>query len=125
MIEYWKENTHSSNAIEKMKNANIGRVTVRDKDGNVFRTTIDDPRLKTGELINNFLGTKLSEEARKKISKNKNNCVWISNVALKRTKLIKPETLTEYISKGWIKYRLWFNKPNWEEKLMNYLKSAD
>lgn len=103
MIEYWKENRHTDEAKDKMRKANVGRVTVRDKEGNTFRVSVDDERYLSGELVCAYTGTKQSEEQRKKNSANKKGCVWISHLELKKTKLIKPEKLAEFIADGWIK----------------------
>lgn len=112
MKDYWKENTHSDEGIEKMRLANVGKVTVRDKYGKVFRVDCDDPRIKSGELVNNFKGKKLGNEFSKKISENKKGCVWISNLDTEETKLIKPELVDSYVEAGWIKYRMFFKKDN-------------
>lgn len=120
--EYWKNNKHSDDSIEKMSSANKNKVTVRDKDGNVFRVSVDDERLKTGELVNNWLGKKHSDNFKLKNSANKKNCIWISNVELRKNKLIKPTEWQNYINSGWIAYRLFFAKSGWELKLKQYLQ---
>lgn len=42
---------------------NKGKITAKDKDGNVFHTTKDDPRWKTGEIVHNTTGIKRSKES--------------------------------------------------------------
>lgn len=110
MKEYWKTNTHSDEARAKMVQSNLGRVVVKDADGNKLKVSVDDPRYTSGELINAFIGTKLSDDARKKISENKKGCVWVSNTETEKTKLVRPEEVDKYISDGWIRYRMFFNK---------------
>lgn len=113
MTEYWAEmGGHTDEAKEKMRQANLGRVNVKDKDGNKFKVSVNDPRYSSGELICAFLGTKLSDTARKKISENKKENLWISNVEMRKIKLVKPEEVERYLAEGWIKYRMMFNKPN-------------
>lgn len=111
MTEYWKEvGGHSEEAKEKCRATNAGKITVRDTDGNKFRISVDDPRYLSGELTNAFIGTKLSEETRRKIKESKKGCVWVSNTEMKKTKLVRPEEVDNYISEGWIRYRMFFNK---------------
>lgn len=103
MLEYWKEvGGHSDEAKEKCRAANVGRVTVRDNDGNTFRVPVGDPRYISGELINSFIGTKMPESARKKISEDKKNRIWIINEITGKSKMIQSEFAHEYISNGWL-----------------------
>ena len=97
-------------------------ITVKDKDGNMFRVFKDDPRVLSGELVGNWKGLHHSEETKKIISEknkisqkgNKNSCYgmcWICNDK-KESKQIKKEQLDEYISNGWHKGRIIQNKEN-------------
>jgi group I intron endonuclease len=108
MTEYWKNNKHSPEAIEKMRSANKGKVNVKDKDGNEFRVSIDDPRIMSGELVNARKGMKASVEKRARNSEIKSGCIWISNAELKKTKLIKPDDAVCYLQNGWIAKRVFF-----------------
>lgn len=108
MKDYWGEHKHSEDAIKKMRDANKGKVTVKDIDGNSFRVAVDDERYLSGELVNAYKGTKQSEATKQMTSESKKGCIWISNVELKKTKYIKPEQLEDYLKDGWIKYRMFF-----------------
>lgn len=55
---------------QSMMGKNKGKITVRDKEGNIFHTTKDDPRWISGELVAASKGVKrppLSEEHKNKI----------------------------------------------------------
>ena len=93
MKDYWKENNHSDEGIEKMRLANVGKVNVKDKDGNEFRVDCDDPRIKSGELVNASKGS-----------------VWINNVELKKSRFIRPEKVQGYLDEGWELGLIYFNK---------------
>ena len=41
----------SLEAKQKLREANLGRVPVKDKDGNRFQTSVNDPRYLSGELV--------------------------------------------------------------------------
>jgi len=84
MKEYWSENKHSEQAIQKMRDANLKKVNVRDKDGNEFRVSTDDPRIESGELVNATKGK-----------------IWIYNVALEKSTMIYPEKLEEFKRENW------------------------
>jgi hypothetical protein len=67
-----------------------GFVPVKDKNGNTFSIDINDPRYLSGELYHVSMGMKLTDEAKKKISKNSSLCqkgnnnsqygtMWITN----------------------------------------------
>lgn len=94
MLEYWKEvGGHSDEAKEKCRAANVGRVTVRDNDGNTFRVPVDDERLVSGELVIVYTGN-----------------VWINNVELKKSKFIRPEKVQEFLDLGWKLGLVYFDK---------------
>ena len=42
---------HKRSSIDLMVKAKLGKVTVKDCDGNTFRTTVEDPRYISGELV--------------------------------------------------------------------------
>lgn len=42
---------HKESTLHLMSQAKIGKVTVKDSNGNISRTTIDDPRFINGELV--------------------------------------------------------------------------
>lgn len=112
MNEYWKNHEHSAEGIEKMRQANIGRVNVKDSNGKEFRVPVDDPRIKSGELVYASKGRIQSEERRKKTGDAKRGCMWISNLELQKTKLLKVDEATLYLNNGWIAKRIKFNKNN-------------
>ena len=94
MNQYWAEvGGHSDEAKEKMRQANLGKVSVRDNDGNTFRVPIDDERLVSGELVIVYKGN-----------------VWINNVELKKSKFIRPEKVQEFLDLGWKLGLVYFNK---------------
>lgn len=53
---------------EETKQKQIGRLCVKDKVGNMFRVSVDDPRYLSGELVPNSTGRKLSEAQKKRLS---------------------------------------------------------
>lgn len=93
MKEYWLENKHSDQAIEKMREVNKGKVTVRDKDGNEFRVSCDDERYLSGELPVACKGS-----------------VWIHNINLQKSRFIQPEKVQEFLDDGWELGLVYFNK---------------
>lgn len=99
--EWWKTNSHSDEGIQKMREVNVGKVTVRDVDGNLFRVSVDDDRIKTGELVYMWKGKKASQQQRDKISESKKGCVWVHNLELNKMKLIKPDIANELLNSGW------------------------
>jgi hypothetical protein len=112
MQEYWKNHEHSAEGIEKMRSANIGRVNVKDSNGIGFRVPVDDPRIKSGELVYASKGRIQSAERRKKTGDAKRGCMWISNLELQKTKLLKVDEAHDYLNNGWIAKRIKFNKNN-------------
>lgn len=58
--------THTDEVKEKLSNINIGKVNVKDKDGNVFKVDKNDERYLSGELVVESKGRKWSKEARNK-----------------------------------------------------------
>jgi hypothetical protein len=93
-----------------------GFATVKDKDNNYYSVSIDDERIKTGELVVLWNGLKHTDKTKKLISeKNKiaqkgeknsqyGTC-WIMNIELKENKKIKKEELDKWIQQGWIQGR--------------------
>lgn len=122
MKEYWAENKHSEQAIEKMRDSAKGKVNVKDKDGNNFRVDCNDMRIESGELTLVWKGKTHKFSSKQKISEYKRGNIWISNIELEKTKLVRPEDVEKYITEGWIKYRVRFDKPDWKIKLEQYLK---
>lgn len=131
MKEYWLENKHSDQAIQKMSDVNLGKVNVKDKDGNCFRVEVNDPRIKTGELTNAISGKiwiynielekcKMisPEELNRFKSENwndgkidfKKKTVWITNHELRRNDQIPPKWIPEYLQKGWILGKVYYPK---------------
>lgn len=106
MIKYWETNKHSEHAKQKMRSSNIGKVTVRDSNGRMFRVSVDDERIKTGELVYSFVGIEISEDTRKKHSINKKGCIWISNTQMNQNKLIKPDIAQVLLNDGWVLGRI-------------------
>lgn len=49
--------THTEEVREKLRQINTGLVSVKDKDGNNLKVTVDDPRYLSGELKHNTAGT--------------------------------------------------------------------
>lgn len=108
MLEYWKTHTHTENGLQNMRDANIGKLNVIDKDGNEFRVDTQDPRLKTGELV----------FARK-------GYIWIHNDNLEKSRFLSPKKVEGYLSngEGWergLKYynsikRIFINNPETKE----------
>ena len=93
-----------------------GYVTVKNKAGNFFRVSINDPRYLSGELKFNWTGKNHTKETIKKMKttfKNINHqkgeknsqygTCWIHNN--KENKKIKKEELQNYLNLGWIKGR--------------------
>jgi len=93
MKDYWKENTHSEQGLEKMRLANIGKVNVKDKDGNEFRVDCDDPRIKSGELVNASKGS-----------------VWIHKTDIQKKRFVRPEKVQGYLDEGWELGLVYFNR---------------
>lgn len=102
MKDYWKSHKHSDVSIEKMRSVNKGKVTVKDLNGNLFRVDVTDERIKTGELVNAYLGKKMSDEFKRKISENKKENRWMNNPVIHKTKLVKPNLIDQLLSEGWI-----------------------
>lgn len=95
-----------------------GKLTLKDKDGNIFFVSKDDPRYLNGELHGTFYNRHHSEESKNKISNTKKNnksavginnsqfgTCWIYNLDNKECIKIKNEQLNDYIKLGWIKGR--------------------
>jgi len=57
------------NDNEGGKGGMSGHVTVKDKDGNMYYVSVNDPRYKSGELIHMNVGRKLTAEAKKKFNR--------------------------------------------------------
>lgn len=93
MKEYWSENTHSDQSIEKMREANIGKVNVRDKDGNEIRVDKNDPRIESGEFVNASKGS-----------------VWVHNKDLQKSRFVRPEKVQGFLDEGWELGLVYFNK---------------
>lgn len=55
---------------ERMSNQAKGTCVVKDKAGNKFRTSVNDPRLLTGEIQHEQVGRKHSSATKEKMSKN-------------------------------------------------------
>lgn len=66
-----KEFINNTNA-NKLGYDPTGMIPVRDKDGNTFAVSINDPRYLSGELLHNMVGKKLTDEHKKNISKGAN-----------------------------------------------------
>jgi len=92
-LEWWKENSHSEEGLQKMRDVNKGKVNVRDKDGNEFRIDKNDPRIKSGELINACKGS-----------------VWVHNNDLQKSRFVRPEKVQEFLNDGWEFGLVYFNK---------------
>ena len=60
----------SAEARAKTSARTKGTALVRDTDGNKFRVSVDDERLKSGVLIYNACGHKCSDETKRKMSEN-------------------------------------------------------
>jgi len=93
-----------------------GYVTVKDKSGNYYRVSINDPRYLSGELKFNWTGRKHTQKTKEKMHQTflkqnhqqgeKNSqygTCWIHNN--KENKKIKKEDLQNYLNLGWIKGR--------------------
>lgn len=93
MKDFWKTYTRPEESVERIRLANVNRVNVKDNDGNEFRVYCDDPRIKSGELVNASKGS-----------------VWINNVELKKSRFIRPEKVQGYLDEGWELGLVYFNK---------------
>lgn len=69
-----RKNNHSAEVLEKRRKSmlgkNKGKITVKDKQGNIFHASKDDPRWISGELVGATKNTprpKLTEEHKKKV----------------------------------------------------------
>ena len=93
ITEYWANNRHSDEAIEKMRAANVNKVAVRDKDNNIFRVSVDDERIKSGELVIACVGSK-----------------WVHNDELQKSRFVNPEKAEQYIADGWEYGLVYYNK---------------
>lgn len=93
MKDYWKENNHSEEGLEKMRSVNVGKVNVKDKDGNEFRVDCDDPRIKSGELVNASKGS-----------------VWIHKTDIQKKRFVRPEKVQGYLDEGWELGLVYFNR---------------
>lgn len=92
-LEFWMKNTHTDEAIEKMRTANLEKVNVRDKDGNEFRVSINDERYLCGELTVACKGS-----------------VWIHNDELKKSRFVRPEKVQKWLDEGWEYGLVYYNK---------------
>lgn len=93
-----------------------GKLAVKDKDGNIFKVSVDDPRYLSGELQYIWKGRKHSENSKHKnsqtmkekqagVKNNRYGTCWIYNEILKQNKSIFKTELEKYISEGWKKGR--------------------
>jgi len=58
----------SKEGCKNISEGKKGTVPVKDKDGNRFQVSINDPRYLSGELVHNLKGVKLSDERKRKMS---------------------------------------------------------
>lgn len=56
----------SDEVRKQMSETRKGMKNARDKDGNIFRVRIDDPRFLTGEIVDAKIGTKRGEDTRQR-----------------------------------------------------------
>lgn len=106
--EWWKKNTHTEAGLQRTRDVNKGKVTVRDKDGKLTRVPVDDERIKTGELVYMWVGKTASRSKCEKNSQNKKGCIWITNSELRKNKMIKPDKAIEFLSDGWVRGRIFY-----------------
>lgn len=92
-LVWWQENSHTEEGLERIRQANIGKVNVKDKDGNEFRVSKEDPRYLSGELVVAFKGS-----------------VWVHKDELQKSKCVRPEKLQQFLDDGWIKGLVYYNK---------------
>lgn len=127
----------------------IGKVSVMDKDGNTFQTSIDDPRYVSGELRFFREGKKWMHKGNKKIQVDpdkvdkklkegwklgsmENGYYWVTKDGINK-KIEKP-LLEEYLKAGWRKgatqiKKRWVTKDNISKSVLeseyeNYLKDG-
>lgn len=94
MKQYWAETGgHSDESKQKMRQANLGKVSVRDKDGNETRISVDDERIANGELV---VACK--------------NSKWLNNKNLRKSRFIRPEKVQSFLDDGWELGLVYFNK---------------
>lgn len=92
-LEWWKENAHSEEGLQKMRDVNVGKVNVKDKEGNIFRVAVDDHRIENGELIIACKGS-----------------VWVHNKDLQKSRFVNPEKVQGFLDDGWELGLVYFNK---------------
>ena len=71
----------------------------KDKNGNIFRCSIDDPKVLSGEYVGVTKGNKLSEEHNKKIHEKHKGRIHINNG--NEMKYVYKYELNTYIENGW------------------------
>ena len=89
-----------------------GMVSVKDKNGNTFQVSKDDPRYLSGELVSLWNGNTHSDTTKSKIGKassinqhgSRNSGygkVWISYPEFNLSMLVKKELINLYYEQGW------------------------
>lgn len=92
--KYWADTGgHSEEAKEKCRVANVGKVNVKDSNGNELRISSDDPRIKSGELVVACKGS-----------------VWVNNKDLQKSRFVRPHKVQEFLDTGWELGLVYFNK---------------
>lgn len=99
ITDYWENNNHTPEVLERLRTANIGKVNVQDSSGKRFRVSVDDERIKSGELIYQSN----DPEIKALNSESGKNRRWVYNEALDKLKFVNKEEVDAYLLDGWTK----------------------